>query len=220
MTKPKYSSSISAAASSLAAVCRVVAALALVFALASPAMAQTGDGARSAAGQPVGVVDMAAILQQSNAIAQIREAIDEKTVLFQKEISQEEVAIREVEAKLNEDKDLITEEEFNARVAEFEERVVALQQEIQQQRNSFDRAYADAQRRLEEQLLLDVAAQERESIEEMRQRGLTVVEIDDAGKAAFRAVAAEMTASWRGDLIPADIYDLAVEARDAFRAGR
>ena len=157
MTKQKYSSSISVAASSLAAARRVVAALALVFALASPAMAQTGDGARSATGQPVGVVDMAAILQQSNAIAQIRAAIDEKTTQYQKEISEEEVAIREVEAKLNEDKDLITEDEFNARVAEFEERVVALQQQIQQQRNSFDRAYADAQRRLEEQLLLVVS---------------------------------------------------------------
>lgn len=75
-------------------------------------------------------------------------------------------------------------------------------------------------KRLEEQLLLDVAVQERDSIEEMKRRGLNVVEIDDAGKAAFRAVAAEMTASWRGDLIPADVYDLAVEARDAFRAGR
>ena len=75
-------------------------------------------------------------------------------------------------------------------------------------------------KRLEEQLLLDVAAQERESIEEMKRRGLNVVEIDDAGKAAFRAVAAEMTASWRGDLIPADVYDMAVAARDSFRAGR
>ena len=62
-----------------------------------------------------------------------------------------------------------------------------------------------------------MAAQERESIDEMKRRGLNVVEIDDAGKAAFRAVAAEMTASWRGDLIPADVYDMAVEARDAFR---
>ena len=75
-------------------------------------------------------------------------------------------------------------------------------------------------KRLEQELLRDVAAQERDSVEEMKQRGLTVVEIDDAGKAAFRAVAAELTASWRGNMIPADVYDLAVEARDSFRAGR
>ena len=84
-----------------------------------------------------------------------------------------------------------------------------------------DRALLQASaKRLEEQLLRDVAAQELDSIEEMKRRGLNVVETGDAAKAAFRAVAAEMTASWRGNLIPADVYDLAVEARDDFRAGR
>ena len=75
-------------------------------------------------------------------------------------------------------------------------------------------------KRLEQELLSDVAAQERDSIEQMRRRGLTVVEIDDAAKASFRAVADQLTASWRGEMIPADVYDLAVRARDSFRAGR
>jgi TRAP-type C4-dicarboxylate transport system substrate-binding protein len=75
-------------------------------------------------------------------------------------------------------------------------------------------------KRLEQELLRDVAAQERGSIEQMRRRGLTVVEIDDAAKASFRAVADQLTASWRGEMIPADVYDLAVRARDSFRAGR
>ena len=75
-------------------------------------------------------------------------------------------------------------------------------------------------KRLEQELLRDVAAQERDSIEQMRRRGLTVVEIDDAAKASFRAVADQLTASWRGEMIPADVYDLAVRARDSFRAGR
>ncbi len=75
-------------------------------------------------------------------------------------------------------------------------------------------------KRLEQELLRDVAAQERDSIEQMRRRGLTVVEIDDPAKASFRAVADQLTASWRGEMIPADVYDLAVRARDSFRAGR
>ncbi len=75
-------------------------------------------------------------------------------------------------------------------------------------------------KRLEQELLRDVAAQERDSIEQMKRRGLTVVEIDAAAKASFRAVADELTASWRGDMIPADVYDMAVRARDSFRAGR
>jgi TRAP-type C4-dicarboxylate transport system substrate-binding protein len=77
-----------------------------------------------------------------------------------------------------------------------------------------------AAKRLEERLLADVPKQEQESIEQMKSRGLTVVELDDALKASFREVADQMTASWRGTMIPADIYDLAVRERDAFRASR
>lgn len=77
-----------------------------------------------------------------------------------------------------------------------------------------------AAKRLEERLLADVPKQEQESIEQMKSRGLTVVELDDASKASFREVADQMTASWRGTMIPADIYDLAVRERDAFRASR
>ena len=77
-----------------------------------------------------------------------------------------------------------------------------------------------AAKRLEERLLADVPKQEQESIEQMKSRGLTVVELDDALKASFREVADQMTAAWRGTMIPADIYDLAVRERDAFRAAR
>ena len=73
---------------------------------------------------------------------------------------------------------------------------------------------------LEERLRADGPKQEQESIEQMKSRGLTVVELDDALKASFREVADQMTASWRGTMIPADIYDLAVRERDAFRASR
>ena len=73
-------------------------------------------------------------------------------------------------------------------------------------------------KRLEQGLFQDVLAQERDSIEQMKQRGLTVVEFDDATKASFRAVADELTVSWRGNMIPASVYDQAVRERNAFRA--
>ena len=75
-------------------------------------------------------------------------------------------------------------------------------------------------KRLEKELLETVPAQEKASIEQMRQRGLTVVGLDDAAKASFRKVADELTASWRGNMIPAEIYDKAVRERDRFRASR
>jgi TRAP-type C4-dicarboxylate transport system substrate-binding protein len=75
-------------------------------------------------------------------------------------------------------------------------------------------------KRLEQELLEDVPAQEEVSIQQMKQRGLTVVELDNAAKASFRAVADGLTASWRGNMIPAEVYDLAVRERDSFRASR
>jgi TRAP-type C4-dicarboxylate transport system substrate-binding protein len=73
-------------------------------------------------------------------------------------------------------------------------------------------------KRLEISLLRDVPAQERQAVTEMKNRGLTVVTLDDAVKAAFREVADELTASWRGTMIPAEVYDQALRARNAFRA--
>ena len=82
------------------------------------------------------------------------------------------------------------------------------------------RALRASAKRLEQDLLRDVPVQARESIAEMKSRGLTVVELDDAAKASFRAIADELTASWRGTMIPADVYDLALRERNAFRASR
>lgn len=75
-------------------------------------------------------------------------------------------------------------------------------------------------KRLEQDLLRDVPAQERRSIDAMQKRGLTVVELDDAAKASLREVADGLTASWRGTMIPADVYDQALRERNNFRAAR
>jgi TRAP-type transport system periplasmic protein len=75
-------------------------------------------------------------------------------------------------------------------------------------------------KRLEKDLLQEVPAQELQSIAEMKRRGLTVVELDESVEASFREVADELTRSWRGTMIPADIYDEALRARNAFRAAR
>ena len=75
-------------------------------------------------------------------------------------------------------------------------------------------------KRLEVGLFRDVPAQERDSIEEMKRRGLTVVELDAEGTEAFRRLADELTASWRGTIVPAAVYDQALRERNSFRAAR
>tara|TARA_A100001015_G_scaffold58606_1_gene64581 strand:- start:832 stop:1425 length:594 start_codon:yes stop_codon:yes gene_type:complete len=109
-------------------------------------------------GELIGIVDIASVLQQSDAITIIRKAIDEQNTLFQSEISQEEVELRNAEKQLNEDKTSISKEEFEVRLAGFEERVIRLQRQIQAQKNGFDRAYTEAQERLEKELLLIISA--------------------------------------------------------------
>ncbi len=73
-------------------------------------------------------------------------------------------------------------------------------------------------KRLETSLLRDVPEQERQAVTEMKNRGLTVVTLDETVEASFREVADELTASWRGTIIPAEVYDQALRARNAFRA--
>ena len=64
----------------------------------------------------------------------------------------------------------------------------------------------------------EVPRQDRDAVAEMQKRGLTVSAVSEAEVAEFRAVAARLTATWRGSRVPAGIYDAAVAARAAFRA--
>ena len=109
-----------------------------------------------------GIVDMSAVMQQSNAIKVIRQALDEQNVLFQEQISEQELELRLAEKKLNEDKDTISKAEFDRRLADFEDRVISLQRRIQAQKSSFDRSFNEAQERLQQELvkvISDIAAE-------------------------------------------------------------
>ncbi len=55
-------------------------------------------------------------------------------------------------------------------------------------------------------------------IEAMKKRGLTVVAVDEAAKAAWRQMLTEQLTKIRGPSVPAEAYDEAVKARDAWRA--
>lgn len=59
---------------------------------------------------------------------------------------------------------------------------------------------------------------EARDIEAMKKRGLTVVAVDEAAKAVWRQMLAEQLGKIRGPIVPAEAYDEAVKARDAWRA--
>ncbi len=58
-------------------------------------------------------------------------------------------------------------------------------------------------------------AQDAESVEAMTTRGLQVIKLDPKAAAEFRAAATELVTTMRGDMVPADIFDMAVQERDA-----
>lgn len=59
--------------------------------------------------------------------------------------------------------------------------------------------------------------QEADSLTQMKARGLEVIVPDAKTQADFRAASAKLVQSMRGEMVPADIFDQAVAARDAFR---
>ena len=79
------------------------------------------------------------------------------------------------------------------------------------------RAFMQIGQRFEDQQWHQVPRQDREAIEVMRGRGLTVSIPDAAATNEFRRTADELTASMRGSMVPAAVYDLAVRERDRFR---
>ena len=57
-----------------------------------------------------------------------------------------------------------------------------------------------------------------ESVAAMKKAKLTVTTLDPKARAEFEKSAAALVPSLRGRIVPADMYDLAVKARDAYRA--
>ena len=72
-------------------------------------------------------------------------------------------------------------------------------------------------REMEKTLQVQVPKQDADSVKAMQARGLTVTTLDAAALAAFHAEADKLAASMRGGMVPTDVYDLAVQARDEYR---
>ena len=74
-----------------------------------------------------------------------------------------------------------------------------------------------AARVMETRVRGEAPKQDTDSIAAMQTRGLEVIKMDAKANAEFRAESTKFLASMRGNMVPADIYDLALAARDAFR---
>jgi TRAP-type C4-dicarboxylate transport system substrate-binding protein len=77
-----------------------------------------------------------------------------------------------------------------------------------------------AAKAMEARIRAEGPKQDADSLAAMQARGLVVSKPDAKTAADFRAAANKLNASMRGAMVPADIYDLAVATRDAYRKSK
>jgi TRAP-type transport system periplasmic protein len=73
---------------------------------------------------------------------------------------------------------------------------------------------------LESRVRSEAPTQDAESVKVMSSRGLQVTTLDPKALAEFRGAADQLVKTMRGSMVPADIYDMAVQERDAFRKSK
>jgi TRAP-type C4-dicarboxylate transport system substrate-binding protein len=74
-----------------------------------------------------------------------------------------------------------------------------------------------AAKAFETRIMADAPKLDADSVATMKTRGLNVISLDAKATTEFRTAADKLLATMRGDIVPADIYDLAMREREAFR---
>ena len=75
----------------------------------------------------------------------------------------------------------------------------------------------EAAKAFEKRMNTEAPAQDSSSVKTMASRGLTVTTLDPKALSEFRVAADRLVTSSRGTMVPADVFDQAVQERDAFR---
>jgi TRAP-type transport system periplasmic protein len=70
---------------------------------------------------------------------------------------------------------------------------------------------------MEKRVRAEAPAQDAESVKQMVARGLQVTTLDAKAAAEFRSAATQLVSTMRGSMVPPDVYDMAVQERDALR---
>jgi TRAP-type C4-dicarboxylate transport system substrate-binding protein len=69
----------------------------------------------------------------------------------------------------------------------------------------------------ETRVRLEAQKQDEASVAAMKKKGLQVITPDAKATAEFRSAASQLVTSMRGSMVPNDIFDVALQARDAVR---
>jgi TRAP-type C4-dicarboxylate transport system substrate-binding protein len=79
------------------------------------------------------------------------------------------------------------------------------------------KAIAEGAKAFEARIMADAPKLDADSVATMKTRGLTVSTLDAKARGEFLAASEKLVASMRGNMVPADVFDLALREREAFR---
>ena len=137
---------------------RLLAAVAVVLSVSGNAVLADGQDNQSASlgsiesdgmvVKRIGLIDIEGVLRASTGTIKVRELLDAQRLSFQKEIGSQEVELQQTERALLAQQDTLSQEEFNAQLEIFQDKVTVLQKQIQYRRQALDVAFQDAQRNL------------------------------------------------------------------------
>lgn len=90
------------------------------------------------------VVDVQTILDNSKAVSQIRNHVEQKNAKLQQELNELESELKKREAELIKQKDAISESEFDKEVIKFNKKVTKAQKKIQESKVKLEQSHSKA----------------------------------------------------------------------------
>ena len=132
---------------------------------AACAIAATGIGPAQAqdATSAIAVVDVQGALRNSDAAKEIQAKINERRQAYQRQVTEEEKALRTSEQALQEQRSTLAPEIYQQRLRAFRDRVTDVQKSVQERRRALDQAFTNAMNKVRDVLVSVIAeiAEER-----------------------------------------------------------
>lgn len=132
----------------------IVAAALLLPVAADPALAQ-----QSAQGVelPIAVVDVQGVLRNSDPAKEIQSRINERRQAYQRQVTEEEKALRSSEQDLQQERSTLEPEVYQQRLRSFRNRVADVQKSVQERRRALDQAFTMAMNQVRDELVSVIA---------------------------------------------------------------
>lgn len=132
----------------------IVAAALLLTVAADPALAQQ---TAQAAELPIAVVDVQGVLRNSDPAKEIQSRINERRQAYQRQVTEEEKALRSSEQDLQQERSTLEPEVYQQRLRSFRNRVADVQKSVQERRRALDQAFTTAMNQVRDELVSVIA---------------------------------------------------------------